>query len=116
MWWQQLGFDDRPGQRPAGRGYPPSANVVTLANQAFTPATLSVSKGTTVTWNWNDCGDTGGYGGGGCVQHSVVFDDGTSGSALQDTGTFSRTFAASGTFKYHCGVHGTAMVGQIVVQ
>jgi plastocyanin len=94
---------------------PPPSNSVTLANQLFSPSTLSVTKGTTVTWVWNDCGGGGGYGTGTCVQHSVVFDDGTSGSPLQDTGTFTRTFGTAGTFSYHCGVHGSAMTGKIVV-
>jgi plastocyanin len=94
---------------------PPPANSVTLANQLFAPSTLTVTAGTTVTWVWNDCGGGGGYGTGTCVQHSVVFDDGTSGSPLQDTGTFTRTFSTAGTFSYHCGVHGSAMTGKIVV-
>jgi plastocyanin len=104
---------------PGGTGNPPpppAANLVTLRDSLFAPATMTISKGATVTWYWNDCGSGGyGYGGTGCIQHSVVFDDGSNGSALQDSGTFVRTFSTAGTFKYHCGVHGAAMTGQVIV-
>jgi len=74
----------------------------------------SVSVGANVTWNWDTCtGD--GYGGSTCGSHSVQFDDGGPSSAIKSSGTFSRMFAAAGTYTYHCLVHGTAMSGTIVV-
>ena len=95
---------------------PPPSNSVVLANQAFSPASLNVSLGATVTWDWNDCSGTGGYGPGTCVQHSVVFDDGSNiASPVQDQGTFTRTFSTAGSFNYHCGIHGAAMTGKIIV-
>lgn len=109
------GLSTGPTNNPGNPAPPPASNTVTLNNQAFSPSTMTIAAGATVIWYWNDCGGTGGYGTGTCVQHSVVFDDGTNGSPLQDTGTFSRTFSTAGTFKYHCGVHGSAMTGQIVV-
>jgi plastocyanin len=87
--------------------------------QSFSPASLTVPKGTTVTWTWPTCDDTGGgYGYSSCVTHSVTFDDGSNiASATQSNGTFARSFAIAGTFKYHCSVHGAAvMAGQIIVQ
>jgi plastocyanin len=94
---------------------PTAANQVVLSGSAFQPSSIAISKGTTVTWTWNDCSD-GGYGGySTCVSHSVDFDDGTS-SPTQSSGTFTRTFNAAGTFKYHCAVHGQAMSGQVTVQ
>ncbi|HTE46326.1 MAG TPA: plastocyanin/azurin family copper-binding protein [Gemmatimonadaceae bacterium] len=98
---------------PAGSA---NTNEISIADQNFTPNTTTVPKGTKVTWTWNSCTD-GGYGGyAGCVMHNVTFDDGSNiSSAVQDSGTFNRTFAAAGTYKYHCSVHGAAMSGQIIV-
>ncbi|MFI5228288.1 MAG: plastocyanin/azurin family copper-binding protein [Gemmatimonadales bacterium] len=104
-----------PTTNPTNPPPPPASNTVTLANQLFSPSTITIAKGAAVTWYWNDCGGSGGYGTGTCVQHSVVFDDGSNGSPLQDTGTFVRTFNTSGTFTYHCAVHGAAMTGKVVV-
>lgn len=90
-----------------------STNAVTVSNNRFTPANDSVAVGSTLTWTWNSCtGD--GYGGMVCTAHSVNFDDGPS-SQVQESGTFSRTFATAGTYPYHCAVHGLAMSGKIIV-
>jgi plastocyanin len=37
-------------------------------------------------------------------------------SPKQDQGSFNRTFASAGTFKYHCLIHGSYMSGQVTVQ
>ena len=94
-----------------------SANTVTLSDATFQPGSLTVSKGTTVTWKWGACTD-GGYGSyASCPSHTITFDDGSNiTSPTQSEGTFTRNFATVGTFKYHCAVHGTAMSGQITVQ
>src|SRR3954468_22944275 len=100
------GYTTGPVTKPpvtGGSSNPVATNSVTMASDnSFTPASISVTKGTTVTWTWPGCGD--GYGGyGTCVTHSVTFDDGSNiASATQTDGTFSRTFATTGTFKYHC--------------
>lgn len=114
------GYSTGPATRPAGGGTSggtsSNTNQVTMSDQTFSPGAVTVPKGTTVTWTWPTCDNTGGYGGyGSCVSHSVVFDDNVT-SAVQNTGTFSRTFSSAGTFNYHCGVHGTAMSGKVVVQ
>jgi plastocyanin len=108
------------GPTNPGTGNPnPSAggNTVTLSDATFQPGTLTVPKGTTVTWKWAACSDVG-YGGyATCPTHSVTFDDGSNiASPTQSEGTFSRNFASTGTFKYHCAVHGTSMAGQVTVQ
>jgi len=107
-----------PNPNPGGTGNPGGVtNTVNLADQTFSPASVTVPVGTTVTWQWpSTCTD--GYGGYyTCPTHSVVFDDGSNiSSPTQSTGTFARTFTAAGTFKYHCVIHGTAMSGQVVVQ
>lgn len=96
---------------------PPAANSVTVTNNSFTPANLTVSPGTTVTWNWSTCSGGDAYGDGQtCVAHSVVMDDGSASSGLQSAGSYAHQFATAGTYSYHCAVHGTAMSGKVVVQ
>ena len=106
-----------PGTTNPGGSTPVNTNTVVIADQTFNPGVVSVPVGTTVTWEWKACVDDG-YGGyGSCVSHNVTFDDGSSiASSTQSTGTFSRTFNAAGTFKYHCTIHGTAMSGQVTVK
>jgi plastocyanin len=107
------------GTTNPGGGTPPTANLVTLVNSAFSPSSITVTAGATVNWKWNDCSGGDGYGGGGatCVTHQITFDDGSGiASASQDQGTFSRTFSSKGTYKYHCVIHGAAMSGAVTVQ
>ena len=102
---------------------PASPNTVMIADNAFNPTTVTVSPGTTVTWKWAACtpDSGGGYGGGygsACPTHNVTFDDGSNvASPTQDAGEFARPFAVAGTYKYHCTIHGAAvMSGQVVVK
>ena len=74
-------------------------NTVTVGNNFFSPAALSVAAGTTVTWSWAP----------GAVEHNVTFDDGQH-SATQSSGSFPRTFSAAGTYPYHCTIHGAAVM------
>ena len=98
-----------------GVNTPPPADGISVTNNMFSPGTKTVAVGASVQWAWNTCtGDA--YNGQTCVQHSVTFDDGSASSALQDQGTFNRTFNTAGTFTYHCSVHGAAMTGSITVQ
>ena len=85
---------------PSGGG-----NAVTVRNNSFTPPATTVAAGTTVTWTWSA----------GSVSHNVTFDDGPA-SATMDAGTYTRAFTASGTYHYHCTIHGAAMSGSITVQ
>ena len=84
-----------------------AANVtVTLANFAFSPASLEIKVGDTVTWINKDevthtvTGDTAG-----------IFDSGN----LATNATFSYTFTSAGTFKYHCLPH-PYMTGTVIVK
>jgi plastocyanin len=85
----------------------PAAPVakVTIANMSFSPSTLTVAAGTSVTWVNRD-GDA----------HSVeIRDKGFTSSPLLNTGDkYSYTFTTLGTYTYHCGVH-ASMTGKIVV-
>jgi plastocyanin len=97
-----------------GVNTPPPVDGISVTNNSFSPGTKTVTPGTTVKWAWNSCtGDP--YNGQTCAQHSVTFDDGT-GSAIQDEGSFSKTFNTPGVYSYHCSVHGAAMTGTITVQ
>jgi beta-lactam-binding protein with PASTA domain len=83
----------------------PVSTQVTIADFSFTPDTLTVNAGDTVTWVNNGPSD-----------HTVVADDGTFQSPNLSTGqTYSNTFSTAGTFSYHCGIH-ASMTGTIVVQ
>jgi plastocyanin len=84
---------------------PPAANAVVVSNDKFTPTSLQVAAGTTVTWTWAS----------GSVGHNVTFDDGVH-SATQSGGTYTRTFTTAGTYAYHCTIHGTPMSGTVTVQ
>jgi plastocyanin len=84
----------------------PSGNDVTVGNNFFMPANLSVATGATVTWSWA-MGD---------VDHQIAFVDGAPGSPKQSSGTFQRTFSSAGTYSYFCTVHGAGvMSGTITV-
>ncbi len=89
----------------APTGPEPGANEVRVGNNFFTPSTRTVAAGTTVTWTWNS----------GANDHNVVFTDGPA-SAIQSSGTFTRTFDDAGTFPYQCTVHGPSMSGTVVVE
>lgn len=81
--------------------------AVTITGFAFSPATVNVSVGDTVTWTNNEAGG---------VPHTAssdtagVFDSGN----LNNGQSFSRTFTQAGTVAYHCNVH-PGMTGSVVV-
>lgn len=80
-----------------------SAPAVGMAGHQFTPATLTVSAGTTVVWT-NDDGST----------HVVSFADTESGR-LRAGDTYSRRFDQPGAYPYDCALH-PMMRGTIVVE
>jgi plastocyanin len=92
---------------PAASVAPAAAGAgasVTIADFSFSPSSLSVPAGTTVTWTNNDS-----------TAHTVTLDDGSASSGDIATGsTFQHTFTAAGTYTYHCKIHPT-MTATIVV-
>jgi len=91
-------------EHPAA-GEPGGQAAVRIDNFNFTPPTLVVAPGTTVTWTNADDSP-----------HTVREKDGKFKSAALDTDdTFSQTFAALGEYEYFCSIH-PRMVGKIVVQ
>ena len=92
---------------PAARTAAASAAVPQIAIQSFkfTPATVTVPIGTTVTWvNRDD------------DAHTVTADDGRLASAGLDHGEqFSYRFTAPGNYAYHCALH-PRMTARIIVK
>jgi len=82
-----------------------SPAVIRIDNFSFTPPTLVVAPGTTVTWTNADDSP-----------HSVREKDGKFKSAALDTNdTFSQTFTAPGEYNYFCSIH-PYMTAKIVVK
>jgi amicyanin len=94
-WWQA-------SQRPTTeRVVHTEDQTVAIEDFAFTPSTLTVKKGVTVTWENRDA-----------VGHNVLADDATNGGGLpaeadllNEGESFSVTFDQVGTYSYHCGPH-----------
>lgn len=84
---------------------PPVANAVSIVNMSFSPSTLTVPVGTTVTWTNNDG-----------MTHTVTSDSSSFDSGNIAMGSkYSRVFSVAGTYEYHCTIH-PAMKGAIVVK
>jgi plastocyanin len=73
----------------------------------FDPATLTIQKGTTVTWSNTTV-----------APHTATSDPGDPASfdsgIINPAGTFRFTFTVTGTYTYHCNIH-SFMHGTIVV-
>src|SRR5215470_9217370 len=82
----------------------PNAEVK-IDNFSFTPETIKVSVGTTVTWTNRDD-----------IPHTIVSTEGVFKSKVRDTDEqFSFTFTKAGAYPYFCSVH-PKMTGKVVVQ
>ncbi len=79
--------------------------TVSVVNNVFNPSTLSVPVGSNVTWEW---GSTAG------IPHNVTFEDGHPPSPDQTSGTYSRTFAATGDYAYVCTIHAAQGMAGVV--
>ncbi len=76
---------------------------VAIRGFKFSPADLTVAKGTTVTWTNQDS-----------VPHTVKFGDGTESPTLSQGQSYSRSFDEAGEISYVCGIH-PSMSGKIDV-
>ena len=82
----------------------PPAQQVQIEQFQFTPATLTVPVGTTVTWTNKDG-----------TLHTVTSTTKVFGSdGLDQGGTFSYTFTTPGTYPYFCKLH-PRMTGTVTV-
>lgn len=97
------------GGDSSGPGPGPGSESVTVADNTFQPAQVTVTRveGTAqVSWSWT-----------GNNQHNVTFDAGPPNSETQTSGSFSRGFSQPGSFAYICTVHGRAvMSGTVTVE
>lgn len=80
-----------------------AAATVNIQGIAFHPNSLTVHKGETVQWTFND--DS--------IAHNVTGPDFRSND--QSSGTFSHTFTTAGTVHYQCTIH-AGMTGTVIVQ
>ena len=109
------------GTNGTGNGTPdaPDSAEVSIEDDEFVNATVTIAAGGTVTWTHN--GDN---------PHTVTADDGSFDSSpdcgsdipllppagcMENGETFSWTFMEPGTYTYHCKVH-DGMTGTVVVQ
>jgi plastocyanin len=84
-----------------------SGTTVKVGGYKFTPKTIHIKKGSTVTWKWTATNDD---------PHNVTFKGFH--SKTQEHGRFSHTFRKKGTFKYVCTihVHTHGMRGTVIVE
>jgi plastocyanin len=83
----------------------PGTNEVFIQNMNFTPNTITVSAGETVTWtNKDNVSHT-------VTSNTLLFNSGSLGNG----NTFSFNFPSAGTYDYHCSIH-AGMTGRVIVQ
>jgi amicyanin len=83
----------------------PAATAVNIDNFSFSPPTVTVAAGTTVTWTNNDD-----------IPHTVRAVDGSFHSRAMDSAdSYSFTFAKPGVYSYFCSIH-PKMVGKVIVK
>ena len=87
---------------------PTTTTSVSIGDNFFSPETVYISAGDTVTWTWA---------GGGVVPHTTTGTGSASwDSGVRTAGSYSRTFNNVGTFSYVCEIHSSDMVGTITVE
>lgn len=83
--------------------------TVSVQDNLFNPSLVQTSSAATITWTNADA-----------VPHTITADDGSFDSGIISSGgTFTTTFAESGTYAYYCQIHGgpggQGMAGTIVI-
>lgn len=99
-----------PAGTPAKSTLPPSQTLpaksitVVIADFAFSPKTITVAPGTTVTWVNRDS-----------MAHTVTsVPGGPVSSQLARGASYSFTFNTPGAWNYHCSIH-PGMTGEVIV-
>lgn len=96
-------LDEVSNEEPSGAMV--GGTAVEIKDFAFSPATLTVKVGDTVTWTNQDS-----------VGHSATSDDGSFDTGVLAQGESNTvTFTEAGTFNYHCTPHPN-MKATVVVQ
>ncbi|HSX05799.1 MAG TPA: cupredoxin domain-containing protein [Candidatus Saccharimonadales bacterium] len=86
-----------------------ATHSVTIQDFAFSPAHITVKKGTTVIWTNRDS-----------TAHTVTQDSSSTGGPKLDSqdlvqgDLYEATFTTAGTFTYHCSIHPN-MTGTVTV-
>lgn len=102
---QHMNMPSQTQKNSASIAKPTSKNAVTIQNFAFSPASITIKAGQSITWTNEDS-----------IGHSATADDNS-----WDTGVLSQgqsksiTFAKAGTYTYHCSVHPN-MKATVIVQ
>ena len=82
----------------------PGTNEVWILGTAYSPSTITVTAGTTITWTNKDV-----------VAHTATSDTGLFDSgSISNNGTYSHMFSTAGTFPYKCTFH-TSMTATVIV-
>ena len=94
------------GGNPGGTGTKgsPGTNEVWIQGMAFSPSSITIVEGTTITWTNKDL-----------VLHTVTSNDSLFYSTTIGSGkTYSNTFSTAGTYLYHCSIH-PLMTSKVIV-
>ena len=92
------------GEAPPTCGAPVTEATVTIENNTYTPASVTIAPSQVVTWTNADS-----------VAHTVTFDDGPDCSQVAGGSSIAANFSAAGSYAYHCTIH-PSMKGTVVVQ
>jgi plastocyanin len=99
------GGGTNPGTNPGTPSTPVSTLAVTVADNQFSPSSIQVATGSTVTWTWAS----------GASTHNVTFNDGVNSGDRSANASYTRTFNSAGTFSYVCTIH-AGMQGTVLVK
>ncbi|HMJ46605.1 MAG TPA: cupredoxin domain-containing protein [Ferruginibacter sp.] len=94
------------GSGGGGGGGAIAPTPVSILPMSYSPSSLTVKVGTVVKWtNTDNTAHTV------TSNDAVTFNSGT----INYPGTYSYTTVTTGTFPYHCTIHGVTMAGTLIV-
>ncbi len=79
---------------------------VTVGDNFFSPANITIKVGDTVRWN----NASGG------MSHNVTANNSSFASPTSSSFTYTHTFTSAGSIAYHCTIHASQMKGNITVE
>lgn len=81
-----------------------TATDVAIKGFAFSPDSVDIAVGDSVTWTNDDS-----------ATHTVTGDGGIDSKNLAQGDSYTKTFDTAGTFSYHCSIH-PSMTGTVIVK